>query len=812
MALENLGDDSLRRIIDIKNNAAETAREVASINKEFTKLGQQAVNVSRNFSQIAEGANKFKSIQENATKSSKATSDAIKEQAKQQNIVRELNLQIEGINSRALKVNEKQARVLYAQADTLNNAKFNAKELANEFGKLAQDAASIDRKTEFFTGLSEVVKDIPGLRKLSGPFQEAAKAARETVLSNAKAVDIQGRLGGLSKEALKNGKGLTSENLKQMNLTDITNGKTGPEAAKLLRSAKATAKTQSVGLAGMSAGFKALGPLIRVALGPIGWIIAAVSAVKAIVGAMFEASKQVANFQRNMYVSSESAEQIRQNTYAIANNVSAYADTNEKVLLLQKSIVEQLGAMNSSLGIAMDLTTELGKEFGGQLLAGSAILKENMNLSADAIGSIGKESVLTGKKVSTISQEMMGVVAVTSLEKGIMLDVNEVMEEVGKTSGELRLNFKDNNKELSRGVTLLKMQGYNLNNINNASKSLLDFESSIAAEMKAELLTGMELNLEAARREALNGNLVGVAKELNKQGMTYNKLERMNVIQREAYAEAVGMSVNDLSDSLKKQKEYNAIQSRALTMGVRIADVEKQSLKEIYEKNKGIIGTEEEMIKLLGDEVYKKKLAEDAQQKFNKVLEKAKDIFASFVNSGDLDRLAGAVTRLVDFVVGSDHYGESVRIAAKENKKELTQDQQRQLEISEKAIKNQSGFFDYFLAAISGPQIGAIINANNTARDAMASVGKSTTQQLVTDLNSSKIEKYDDFIMRPGKPPIKFNKGDLIMGGTNLGGGGNGEVTALLKELISSVKSGGNVYLDGTKVGTAMNVSTYRVQ
>ena len=35
---------------------------------------------------------------------------------------------------------------------------------------------------------------------------------------------------------------------------------------------------------------------------------------------------------------------------------------------------------------------------------------------------------------------------------------------------------------------------------------------------------------------------------------------------------------------------------------------------------------------------------------------------------------------------------------------------------------------------------------------------------------------------------------------------------AKLDELISVVKSGGHVYLDGTKVGTAMNVSTYRVQ
>jgi hypothetical protein len=50
-----------------------------------------------------------------------------------------------------------------------------------------------------------------------------------------------------------------------------------------------------------------------------------------------------------------------------------------------------------------------------------------------------------------------------------------------------------------------------------------------------------------------------------------------------------------------------------------------------------------------------------------------------------------------------------------------------------------------------------------------------------------------------------------MAGGTNLGGN-NQETTALLKELITAVKSGGNVYLDGTKVGTAMNVSTYRVQ
>ena len=32
--------------------------------------------------------------------------------------------------------------------------------------------------------------------------------------------------------------------------------------------------------------------------------------------------------------------------------------------------------------------------------------------------------------------------------------------------------------------------------------------------------------------------------------------------------------------------------------------------------------------------------------------------------------------------------------------------------------------------------------------------------------------KADDFILRPGQDPIQFNKGDLIIGGTNLDGGG----------------------------------------
>lgn len=71
-------------------------------------------------------------------------------------------------------------------------------------------------------------------------------------------------------------------------------------------------------------------------------------------------------------------------------------------------------------------------------------------------------------------------------------------------------------------------------------------------------------------------------------------------------------------------------------------------------------------------------------------------------------------------------------------------------------------------------------------------------------------EQVQDTLIRPGQRPVKFAKGDIIMAGTNLGN--NNETNDLLKELILAVKSGGNIYLDGNKVGTAMTVSTYRTQ
>ena len=78
----------------------------------------------------------------------------------------------------------------------------------------------------------------------------------------------------------------------------------------------------------------------------------------------------------------------------------------------------------------------------------------------------------------------------------------------------------------------------------------------------------------------------------------------------------------------------------------------------------------------------------------------------------------------------------------------------------------------------------------------------------------------EDFVMQGGKIQ-KFRKDDIVLGGTNPfgagkggagGGGGDPKVVMLLERLISAVERGGNVYIDGQKVGRALTLSNYRQQ
>ena len=124
------------------------------------------------------------------------------------------------------------------------------------------------------------------------------------------------------------------------------------------------------------------------------------------------------------------------------------------------------------------------------------------------------------------------------------------------------------------------------------------------------------------------------------------------------------------------------------------------------------------------------------------------------------------------------------------------------------------GFLGSFIPI---PGVGTILGA--MAGDALGKwVGGALAESIGAEgLGSTVLSVFgsgdtaEDFISRPGQPIQKFRADDVIVGGTNLSGGGNNEVTTLLKELISAVKEGGDVFIDGAKAGRSMALATSRI-
>ena len=81
-------------------------------------------------------------------------------------------------------------------------------------------------------------------------------------------------------------------------------------------------------------------------------------------------------------------------------------------------------------------------------------------------------------------------------------------------------------------------------------------------------------------------------------------------------------------------------------------------------------------------------------------------------------------------------------------------------------------------------------------------------------VNDGIINPKGGIVMQGEQGTIQLNKNDSVIAGTNLFGGGKGDdkVVKLLERLIKAVEKGGDVVLDGQKVGDAMAVGSYRMQ
>ncbi len=779
--------------LDIEKNIGKTLKSKASLEQDIINLEKEGSELSRN---IAE---------------------SIKEQVKEADKV----------------------------LDTLKQQASTSKEIRNNFG------------VRGFQGLSELMSKMGGkASQLASPFEKAAEASRAAVQDGVEANDkIKER--GVILEKIKNGElKATKKNLEGIDILGKKGKKIYGNAAKeALKSGTATTanigKTLSKGklaTKGLMAGLKVIGPVLMKMLGPVTLIIEGIKAVKFFFDSMVAASKATAEMSRNMLISRDAARDLYSKVIpGIVGQFNELAKEQGNVTITAASYSKALSSINGELGMQLNLSQDFGKSTVMNV-AEVAKMQENFGLSAKASTQLFLEATKTGVPLEEMNKSIFGTLGLMSAQSGLQLDFNKVIEEAASVSGVLRANFGGSTEAIAKAVYQAKLLGMTLDQTQSISSGLLDFESSIASELEAELLIGRDLNLEKAREYALAGDTVGLMQEISKEAGTQEDFNNMNFKAREAIAGALKMEVNALSDMYEKKSKNDALIKKNLEVQNKLKEAGIQlqydadgnilnSMAEIRIASQAAGKSEAELRKILEDQVYLRKSEEDATQKFKKAIEQAKEAFSRLVDGGALDKLADILTGLTESALfsGFAEEGRAKNILAKAEKEKNTKNQS----IAAEALEAQSqatgtdDTVDVMGAFAAGATGGALLGlAGGPFAPLTSSVGalaggligitaaitKNNFDQKKADKTLLEAESLypsdnvEDFILRPGQRPIKFNKDDLLIGGTSLGGGGNDEVAMLLKELISEIRSGGDVYLDSTKVGTALTVGSYKMQ
>ena len=129
----------------------------------------------------------------------------------------------------------------------------------------------------------------------------------------------------------------------------------------------------------------------------------------------------------------------------------------------------------------------------------------------------------------------------------------DIFRDVAENTEHFAAFAKDGGDNIVKSAMAAKKLGLNLANVSSIAEGLLDFESSIEAQMEASMLLGREINMDRARMLSLTGDHEGMMKEILKQVGGEAAFSKMNVLQRRALARSAATDVETLSRLVKNQ-------------------------------------------------------------------------------------------------------------------------------------------------------------------------------------------------------------------------------------------------------------------
>jgi hypothetical protein len=756
---------------DPKKTAEDIEDSFANLRKTLQSIGEE---LGVNVNKIAEAKKEYRSLLD---------------------IARQLQNNEEEIQ----KLSDKQIKSLRSKSESsLRDLKATAQKLAQEKGIVDISKVNLkfrrDLTEEQFTLLSALKDNFSVESQIVSQLEEEDKLRGKI---NKKTGVLGGVLKGISKIPI---------------LGDIFDANEALDATK-----NKVRETESA-LAGLGAAVVNIGK--QITEGILNSSNLVLGTITFLVDAFKQVDQGAEDYARSMNVTYNEALNVRGEMDKIAQSTSTTLDNSVRLQETLAFVGEQLGS-NAKLN-AQDVAT-----FTELREAAGFINEELMGMTSLTLAN--------GKFLKDNTKEFLAQAKTTSLTNGVLLNEKQLMKDIGKISAATTLTLGKNPKELAKAAATAKALGMEMSKLEDIASGLLNFESSIENELSAELLTGKEINLERARLAALNGDIATLAEEINSEIGSSADFTKMNVIQQEALAKAVGMNREELAQTLFTQEQLRGLSGEQAEDAQRLLD---QRIEDV-----GLAQAQKEL-----EEGGLDALKEQAgvQTEFNKAIEDLKIMLVNDLLPGfekvtiflreNMGLIKGMVVSFAALKASQIAYNAASFIGLGISKAQLI--------VAKNTAKAEG--FTAAMKSLGGTPFVGIGLAIAAAIAAFATLNSVMNDGIIPPAGGS---GYGKRVLYGPEGSIQLNNKDTIVAGTNLfdkaddmvsapkgtikmsppsGGGSSAEVVSAINSLKQSVNALAsrpiNVGIDGQKVikattganpntdGDEMRKNSYKIQ
>ncbi len=269
--------------------------------------------------------------------------------------------------------------------------------------------------------------------------------------------------------------------------------------------------------------------------------------------------------------------EVRNLTGQSASNMEVFSTSMTSTIDAAKAI----GSLTKEIGINVNAA------FSASTITAAAELTNLLGVSEKSAANLALRAEAFGGTLKGVDESVFNTVKGFNMQNRAAVNVGAVLEDVGNASNSLALSLGGSSDELAEAAAGAQRLGLNLASAEKIADTLLDFESSIANELQAELLTGKEINLEGARQAALNNDIDALTKEIGDNQEILSAFSSGNRIQQDAIAKSLGMSKDEVAKMILLRQKENGLtdEQAAKAAGINIETAKRLGAQESIKKS-----------------------------------------------------------------------------------------------------------------------------------------------------------------------------------------------------------------------------------